>query len=67
MQGPRICRWNAAAAVILAAQAALLAWGAWRHSPTVDEVGSIVAGISHWKLGRFDLYRVNAPLVRLVA
>ena len=25
------------------------------------------AGISHWELGRFDLYRVNPPLVRLAA
>jgi len=25
------------------------------------------AGISHWYLGRFDLYRVNPPLVRMLA
>ena len=67
MRCPGICRWNVVAVAVLAAHAGLLSWGAWRHSPTMDEVGSMVAGISHWKLGRFDLYRVNAPLVRLVA
>ncbi|HVA49379.1 MAG TPA: glycosyltransferase family 39 protein [Pirellulales bacterium] len=27
----------------------------------------MAAGLSHWHFGRFDLYRVNPPLVRLVA
>jgi len=27
----------------------------------------MVAGISHWRFGRFDLYKVNPPLLRLVA
>lgn len=35
--------------------------------PNVDEVAHLPAGISHWKFERFDLYRVNPPLVRLVA
>ncbi len=47
--------------------AALLAWAATRHSPAVDEVGHMAAGVAHWKLRKFDLYRVNPPLVRLVA
>ncbi len=51
----------------LAAHAGLLAYSAWRHSPVLTEVGQLPAGISHWELGRFDLYRVNPPLVRLVA
>ncbi len=46
---------------------ALLVWGAAEHSPSVDEVGHMAAGVSHWQFGRFDLYRVNPPLVRLVA
>ena len=46
---------------------ALLARGAFVHSPTTDEGPMLVAGISHWELGRFELYRVTAPLVRLVA
>ena len=44
-----------------------LVGGAIRHSPTVDEVGHLAAALSHWRLGRFDLYSVNPPLVRLVA
>jgi hypothetical protein len=53
--------------ILLAVHAALLAWGAYRHSPTIDEVGHLPAGISHWQLGRFDLYRVNPPLIRMLA
>jgi hypothetical protein len=34
--------------------------------PNVDEVGHLPAGVSHWKYARFDLYRVNPPLVRLL-
>lgn len=45
----------------------LLAWSAVRHSPTFNEPAHLAAGISHWQLGRFGLYRVNPPLVRLVA
>ena len=56
------CAW-----LLLAVQAGLLAWSATRHSPNVDEVGHFVAGVSHWELGRFDLYRVNPPLVRMLA
>jgi len=47
--------------------AALLAWSGWRHSPCYDELGHLAAGVSHWELGRFDLYPVNPPLVRMVA
>jgi Dolichyl-phosphate-mannose-protein mannosyltransferase len=54
-------------AVLLLVHTGLLAWSAWRHSPVLSETGHLPAGISHWQLGRFDLYRVNPPLVRLVA
>ena len=47
--------------------AALLAWQAWRYSPTIDEPAHLIAGMNHWLFGRFDLYRVNPPLVRLIA
>jgi len=56
-----------AVVLLLTVHAGLLAWGAWRHSPAWDEVGHLPAGISHWRFGRFDLYRVNPPLVRMVA
>jgi len=55
------------AAGILLVHAGLLAWGAWRHSPAHDEVAHLPAGISHWQLGRFDLYCGNPPLVRMIA
>jgi hypothetical protein len=51
---------------IMVVHAILLGWGAWRNSFTWDEVGHLPAGISHWQLGRFDLFRVNPPLVRMV-
>ncbi len=54
-------------AVLLTVHAGLLAWSAYCHSPTIDEVGHLVSGLSHWELGRFNLYCVNPPLVRLVA
>lgn len=59
--------WRRTAACLLALHASLLAWGAWRHSPTNDEIGYLPAGISHWTYGRFELAAVNPPLVRMVA
>lgn len=52
---------------LLVFQALLLAWGAFQNSPGIDEVGHLAAGVHHWKTGTFDLYRVNPPLVRVVA
>lgn len=54
-------------ATILICHAAMLAWGAWRNSPTIDEVAYLTAGVGHWNVGEFDLCRVNPPLVRLIA
>jgi len=55
------------AASLLAIHAGLLAWSGHRHSPTLDEVGHLPAGLAIWQLGRFDLYKVNPPLTRAVA
>lgn len=55
------------AVLLMAIHSTLLAWSAYKHSPVVDEVGHLAAGISHWELGHFNLYRVNPPLVRAVA
>ena len=52
--------------LLLLAHVSLLACGAWTHSPTLDEVAHFAAGLSHWHLGRFELARVNPPLVRMV-
>ncbi|MBI1900863.1 MAG: glycosyltransferase family 39 protein, partial [Planctomycetia bacterium] len=54
-------------APLLGVHAALLAYGAWVHSPTMDEGAHLPSGISHWQYGRFELYAVNPPLVRMVA
>src|SRR5262245_12463839 len=54
-------------AALLVVHSSLLAWEGWRQSPAVDEVAHLPAGLSHWKLNRFDLYRVNPPFVRMLA
>ena len=53
--------------VTLAIHVILLAYSSLKHSPTVGEVGHIAAGVSHWRFGNFGLFRVNPPLVRLIA
>ena len=40
---------------------------AWANSPVHNEVGHLPAGLSHWQNGTFQLYRVNPPLVRMIA
>ena len=52
---------------LLTIHAGLLAYSASVHSPTLNEPGHLVAGISYWQFGRFDVYKVNPPLSRLVA
>lgn len=56
-----------AVATLLGAHAGLLFYGACVHSPTLNEPAHLVAGISYWRFGRFDLYKVNPPLVRLLS
>ncbi|MDR2704813.1 MAG: glycosyltransferase family 39 protein [Planctomycetaceae bacterium] len=53
--------------VIIILQIILLVWSGYVHSPTHLEVFHLPAGVSHWELNRYDLYRVNPPLVRKVA
>lgn len=53
--------------ILLGIQTILLAYSATTHSPTQLEPAFLASGISHWKFGRFELYRVNPPLVRMVA
>lgn len=65
--GHRRYRYYLVLLLILAIHSGLLAWSATRHSPTVDEVGHLPAGISHLKYGDFSIYRVNPPLVRTIA
>jgi len=58
---------HALVVAIVCVHVGALAWSASRHSPGWDEVGHFSAAISHWEFGRFDLFRVNPPLVRLAA
>lgn len=37
------------------------------YSPTLDEAAHLPAGLSVWRFGTTDLYRVNPPLVRSLA
>jgi hypothetical protein len=53
--------------LILAIHVALLAWGAYSHSPTIDEIAYLPAGLSHWQLGNFELAKVSPPLVPSIA
>ena len=63
----RWCLGHRALALLISLQAVLLAFSAWTHSPNFNEPAHLVAGLSHWRSGDFSLYRVNPPLVRLIA
>jgi hypothetical protein len=54
-------------ASLLSANAILLASGAYVHAPVMDDIAHLASGVSNWELGRFDLYKVNPPLVRELA
>lgn len=56
-----------AVAVLLAAHAFLLAYGATVHSPTRDEPTRLSRGLWILKSGRFDQNRGNPPLVEMTA
>lgn len=53
--------------LLLLVQAILLAYSATRHSPVHLEPPFLAAGLSHWELNRYELFRVNPPLVRMIA
>ncbi len=55
------------ALIVLACHAGLLVYGSSKNSPARDEVGHLTAGLSHLEMQKFDLYRVNPPLVRTIA
>lgn len=58
---------SAALCIGIAFSSAILIGQCFRAFPNVDEVAHLPAGVSHLAFGRFDLYRVNPPLVRSVA
>ena len=51
----------------LVIHAAMLGVSAFVHSPAIDEVGHVPAGLVAWKLSRYDVYSVNPPLMRMIA
>ena len=52
---------------LLVLQAVLLGWSTAYNAPGMDEPAHLASGLDHWRTRTFDLYRVNPPLVRLVA
>ena len=54
-------------AVLLLLHLSMLAYVAVGNAPVCDEVAHLTAGFHHWRTGHFWLYRVNPPLVKLVA
>lgn len=64
---PRRSYGKLAAVVLAGIHVLLLVQAAFLDSPTFDEVGHLPAGLSHWRFANFDAYRVNPPLVRMVA
>ena len=47
--------------------AVLVAWICFCNSPNIDECGHLAAGVHILETGEFDLYKVNPPLVKLIA
>lgn len=52
---------------LLAIHALLVGWCAYRNSFSWTETGLLAAGILDWQYGSFDVFRVNPPLVRMIA
>jgi 4-amino-4-deoxy-L-arabinose transferase-like glycosyltransferase len=53
--------------IVLLIHAGLLGWIDVINAPTFDEIAHVPSGLSHWLFGSFDLYRVNPPLMRMIA
>jgi hypothetical protein len=53
--------------LVLAFHLGILSWGAYKHSPTIDEKAYLTAGLSIFTFGRYDVAAVSPPLVRLIS
>ncbi len=53
--------------MMLGLQTVLLVLIAATTSPTMDEPAHLASGLVHWQSGTIDSYKVNPPLVRLIA
>jgi hypothetical protein len=56
----------AACILLLIIHALLALHSVHQHSPTVDEGIHLLSGLLAWEKGRFDVYCVNPPLVKLL-
>jgi hypothetical protein len=54
----------ASLAALLSAFGLLAVEAAWGNAIVSDEFGHLPAGIAHWEVGRFSIYRENPPLIR---
>jgi hypothetical protein len=53
--------------IFLSIQSTLLAYLSWHTSPNSTEIGHIGAAVYLWQTGKFDVFHVNPPLVRMIA
>ncbi|MDR2705661.1 MAG: glycosyltransferase family 39 protein [Planctomycetaceae bacterium] len=53
--------------LLLTVQALLLGNLSWSTSPNRTEIGHLGATVYFWHTGKFDVFHVNPPLVRMVA
>jgi hypothetical protein len=52
---------------VLLVHALLVAWMAFHQSANANESAHLATGVYHLRYGRFDVYRVNPPLPRMIA
>ena len=53
--------------LLLASHICLISYNAIVHSPTIDEVAHLPAGLMIWGRNDYRLYPVNPPLVKMIA
>ncbi|NQT13406.1 MAG: hypothetical protein HQ582_11695, partial [Planctomycetes bacterium] len=53
-------------ALLLLIQASLLGWVGWAAAPNKTEGGHMAATVYLWQTLRFDVFRVNPPLTRII-
>jgi hypothetical protein len=53
--------------ILLFIQAVLLAYLSWATSPNRTEIGHLGAAAYFWHTGKFDVFHVNPPLIRIIA
>ena len=67
MAKSRLRRYDACLVGIIALQASFAIWQVFTRSSVWDEYAHVYSGLCHWQTEDYSLYRVNPPLVRLIA